>query len=144
MKDLNDLLQQFDDIQELPVSEETVGAYIEGRLDDVELADFKESIQHDESLLNIVENASAETPTFDAEDFFSDDVIDFDKLPIISYEELSDSQYEQDNSNYTNEFDTPADDDTIETPEGYIVDEEGSLDETNEDYDSINYTNLEY
>ena len=48
MKDLNDLLQQFDDIQELPVSEETVGAYVEGNLAGSELRDIQKLINSDE------------------------------------------------------------------------------------------------
>lgn len=48
MKDLNDLLQQFDDIQELPVSEETVGAYVEGNLAGSELRDIQNLINSDE------------------------------------------------------------------------------------------------
>lgn len=34
MKDFNDILQQFDGLTDLPVSEELVGAYIEGNLDE--------------------------------------------------------------------------------------------------------------
>lgn len=33
MKDINELMSQFDDLQDLPVSEEMLGAYIEGNLD---------------------------------------------------------------------------------------------------------------
>lgn len=56
MKDLNELLQQFDDIQELPISEETVGAYIEGNLAGAELRDVWNFLNSDDDLSHIVDD----------------------------------------------------------------------------------------
>ncbi len=143
MKDFNDMLQQFDDIQELPVSEETIGAFIEDKLDDISLYRFRDLISLNESLAELTKNASAEIPTFNAEDYFSNDVIDLDNLPILSFEDRPELQYEQDNSNYTNEPEGPVTEDAVEIPENIVDEDEYSFNETNEDYDSLNYNNLE-
>ena len=58
MKDLKDLLRQFEDIQELPISEEVLGAYMEGRLDDSELEKVSKEIVADNRLSEIVQDAS--------------------------------------------------------------------------------------
>ena len=144
MKDFNDLLQQFDDIQELPVSEETVGAFIENKLDDISFNKFRDLMSHDESLSELTKDVSKEMPTFNAEDYFSDDVIDLDSLPVLTYEEMSESQYEQDNPNYANGLENPVTEDALETPEYIVNEDEDPFNETSDDYDTLNYNNLEY
>lgn len=54
MKDLNELLQQFDDIQEFPINEEIVGAYVEGNLAGAELRDLQNFLNSDDYLYHIV------------------------------------------------------------------------------------------
>ena len=56
MKDLNDLLQQFDDLQELPVSEETVGAYMEGNLGGSELRELQNILNSDADFYGMIES----------------------------------------------------------------------------------------
>jgi len=60
MKDINELMSQFDDLQDLPVSEEMLGAYIEGNLDDSEQHLVESSIQQD-GFLNDLAVATNET-----------------------------------------------------------------------------------
>lgn len=54
MKDLNELLQQFDDIQEFPINEEIVGAYVEGNLAGAELRDLQNFLNSDDYLYHVV------------------------------------------------------------------------------------------
>lgn len=61
MKDINDLLSQFNDLQDLPVSEEMLGAYIEGNLDGSEQLFVESSIQQDDSLNDLVAGTNEDT-----------------------------------------------------------------------------------
>lgn len=61
MKDLKELLQQFEDIQELPISEEVVGAYMEGRLEDSEIEGVTKMIASDNNLNEMIRDASEDT-----------------------------------------------------------------------------------
>ena len=54
MKDLKEILQEFDGIQELPVSEEIIGAYLEGNLVGSELRDVHNLLNSDSGLSQIV------------------------------------------------------------------------------------------
>lgn len=54
MKDLKEILQEFEGIQELPVSEETIGAYLEGNLVGSELRDVHNLLNSDSGLSQIV------------------------------------------------------------------------------------------
>lgn len=56
MKDINDLLSQFDDLQDLPVSEEMLGAYIEGNLNGADLRDVQNVINSDDDTMNLLDN----------------------------------------------------------------------------------------
>ncbi len=58
MKNIKDLLQQFDDIQDLPVSEEILGAYMEGRLENSELEGVAKIVESDNHLSEIIQDAS--------------------------------------------------------------------------------------
>lgn len=49
------LLSRFDSVQELPVSEETLGAYLEGSLDGEELDDVELAIQYQPEINNLCE-----------------------------------------------------------------------------------------
>lgn len=76
MKDINELMSQFDDLQDLPVSEEMLGAYIEGNLDSSEQQIVEKSRFFDDifdELLSSLSMSSEEqnldflTPDFDNE-----------------------------------------------------------------------------
>lgn len=67
MKDLKELLQQFDDIQDIPVSEEVLGAYMEGRLEDSELERVAKIVESDNHISEMIQDAS-ETITSEHED----------------------------------------------------------------------------
>ena len=61
MKDLKELLQQFEDIQELPISEEVVGAYMEGRLEDSEIEGVTKMLASDNNISEMIRDASEDT-----------------------------------------------------------------------------------
>lgn len=56
MKDLNEILQEFDGIQELPVSEESIGAYLEGKLAGADLRDVQNLLNSDDELYQFVDS----------------------------------------------------------------------------------------
>lgn len=58
MKDIKELLRQFEDIQELPISEEVIGAYMEGRMNDSEHEEVSKIIVADSHLSEIIQDAS--------------------------------------------------------------------------------------
>lgn len=62
MKPLDELISRLNDIQELPISEEILGAYVEGILQGTELDTVMEQISSDTSLEEIL-NDIAETDT---------------------------------------------------------------------------------
>ena len=51
-----DLLHKFDSIEDLPVSEEMLGAYLEGNLDDAEVSEIESMLQNSSNLTDIYEN----------------------------------------------------------------------------------------
>ncbi len=70
MKDYDELLNEFESIPELHVSEELLGAYIEGKLDFYEASSISELISKEQDLSDIVKNI--DTPCFyDTYDDFS-------------------------------------------------------------------------
>lgn len=56
MKDLNEIMHEFDGIQELPISEEVIGAYIEGKLAGADLRDMQNSLNSDDDLYQLVDS----------------------------------------------------------------------------------------
>lgn len=56
MKDLNEILQKFDGIQELPVSEESLGAYLEGKLAGADLRDVQNMLNSDDEFYQFVDS----------------------------------------------------------------------------------------
>ena len=56
MKDLNEIIQQFNDVQDLPISEEIIGAYLEGNLAGADLRDVQNLLNTDDSLFKMVES----------------------------------------------------------------------------------------
>lgn len=55
MKTLEELKARFASIQDLPVSEEMIGAYIEGNLNGADLRDVQNFINSDQSVLDMIE-----------------------------------------------------------------------------------------
>ena len=78
----DELLDKFDKIQDLPVSEEMLGAYLEGKLSNEENEFVHDAIESDLTLMNITFSASQ--PIHDV--FFEDVVIDSIELPLINNE----------------------------------------------------------
>jgi len=58
MKDYTELVSRFDDIQDLSVSEEQLGAYLEGNLSLYEMEEMGNMVNHDPMLQSIIEDAS--------------------------------------------------------------------------------------
>lgn len=56
MINYDDIIDRFDDIEDLSVSEEMLGAYLEGNLNSYEMEQISESIQDDEVLRAISED----------------------------------------------------------------------------------------
>lgn len=56
MKNLNEILQKFDGIQELPVSEEAIGAYLEGKLAGADLRDVQNLLNSDDDLYQFIDS----------------------------------------------------------------------------------------
>ena len=85
MKDINELMSQFDDLQDLPVSEEMLGAYIEGNLNGADLRDVQNVLNSDDGAMNLLENVEdiISTP-FDVSLSLEDN------LPSIDFLESSD------------------------------------------------------
>lgn len=71
MKDYDDIISRFDDIEDLPLSEEMLGAYIEGNLEGDDLIDVGYLVQEN-SLLSTLANEIS------TDDFMDFDVSDID------------------------------------------------------------------
>ena len=83
MKDLNDLLAQFESIQDNDISEETLGAYLEGNLNPDEFMQVENAISQDDSLSAFIEDVSAlDTQTDDSS--FGDLGMDMSGLEILA------------------------------------------------------------
>ncbi len=54
MKDYDELISSFDDIQDLPVSEEMLGAYLEGNLSMHEIEEMGAVLDHDMMLQSLI------------------------------------------------------------------------------------------
>ena len=64
----DELLAKFDRIQDLPVSEEMLGAYIEGNLDNTESSEIANAIASNEALCDLLENVDMHTEIQDTSD----------------------------------------------------------------------------
>lgn len=54
MKNYDDIINRFDDIQDLPVSEEMLGAYMEGNLRGAEIREIQNLICQDDNLFDLI------------------------------------------------------------------------------------------
>lgn len=75
MKDLNDLILQFDDLQDLPVSEELLGAYLEHTLTGSDLRDVQNVLNSNDIAMNLVDNVEENIPTSLGSSLSIDDVV---------------------------------------------------------------------
>lgn len=82
MKDINDLLAQFEDIQDNEISEEMLGAYLEGNLSADEALQVENAINQDDTLSAFMEDISSlGIPT---DDFSMDDAgLDISGLELL-------------------------------------------------------------
>ncbi len=55
MKQNNGIVNNLDSILDLPISEEMIGAYIEGNLNEIERDQFKEALEKDMILSSLVD-----------------------------------------------------------------------------------------
>lgn len=68
MKNYDELIQRFDDIPQMPVSDEVIGAYLEGNLNLHEMEAVGDIIDGTPSLHSLVEDIAAEIVGFDEDD----------------------------------------------------------------------------
>lgn len=99
MKTLEELKARFASIQDLPVSEEMLGAYIEGNLNGADLRDVQNFINSDQSILDMIE--VVESPMsfcgsnmeyeYSSEELYNDHMATIEDvyLPIDLLEEMS-------------------------------------------------------
>ncbi len=76
----DELLNKFDRIQDLPVSEEMLGAYIEDKLDNAEREFIQQEINSDLSLINLSHSI---TEDIESELNFDAPLIDSIELPLF-------------------------------------------------------------
>lgn len=109
MKDLKELLQQFDEIQELPVSEETVGAYVEGNVDKETLFSRGDSNSLLSDLLDNFENEIDQSDSTDDINFLSsfdeDNIVEqFNKVYNMDENKLTQSLWGEPGQNFKDPF----------------------------------------
>lgn len=103
----DELLAKFDRIQDLPVSEEMLGAYVEGNLDNFDSDVVSSAISNDLFLMNLSHDVKVSSNKLESEAekslcFFHNDVIDIDDSILFT------------NVNETIESSIPIHDDLIE------------------------------
>lgn len=133
MKNYDDIIDRFNDIQELSVSEEMLGAYIEGNLNSYEMEQISESIQDDELLRAISEDIIStpfesdnnnlldiemhnENSSLINDETYSPDSMDSN---IIEQDDLMDHSSYIEESHYTNENESFEDYDVINGNDSY-------------------------
>lgn len=143
MKDYDNIIRCFDDIEDLPLSEEMLGAYIEGNLDSEELIDIGYLVQEDSLLSTLANEVSMD-------DFMEADVDDIssEEIPnppeiidFVPFDNTVDLQHELE------ELSIQTDDLCDFSNEEYLFEDDVKLNETqfddaNEDI-GINDTSLE-
>ncbi len=83
-----ELLAKFDRIQDLPISEEMLGAYLEGNLQESELHEVQNLIEFDNNFSNFCDNLSndlsfVESIQFAGTNFRSANEMTFSSIPVI-------------------------------------------------------------
>lgn len=97
MKEIDENLAcKFGDIADLPVSEELLGAYLEGNLDGIDAATVEDAISEASDLEDLVDGVSdvddlvADMDGLDSEDY---NVVDFVPFELPSWEPWSEYSY---------------------------------------------------
>lgn len=78
------MINKFSDIEDLPVSEEMLGAYLEGNLDSYEMNDVLNAIQDNPMLLEIMEDVTTDDTFY---------ITDSDIEDILNLEDESSSNF---------------------------------------------------
>lgn len=120
----------FTSDSDLPISEEMLGAYLEGNLSDEEFSIIYQAINNDLGLMNLTYELQS-SPT-DLKDFFDDLVIDDIEIPVITDEIPSDSILNLD-------YPLNSDDSSSEFPEMDSDDFEENQDSNSEDYNNLDF-----
>jgi len=96
MKSIEELLSRFNKVQELPVSEETLVAHLEGNLSEADSFAVEQMVELDDNLSEIVENLSEESSSAEAVSVPSDEEIETVMSDIQCYDciALGESEYE--------------------------------------------------
>lgn len=148
MKSYDDIINRFDDIPNLPVSEEMLGAYLDGNLEGDELRDVGYMVQED-SLMNYIANEVStdssmeiEVPDIDLESIPNlPEIVDF--VPFDNSFELQDEIIE-DIPVRTEVFGNPSDEGESFEDDNNLL--ETQFDDSNEDLefedDSLDETDL--
>lgn len=79
----DELLKKFDSIEDLPISEEMLGAYLEGNLSHYESKMVSNEIDSDLNLMNLTHSLSS---GIESDLFFNSSLIDSIELPLINDE----------------------------------------------------------
>lgn len=114
---------------DLPISEEMLGAYLEGNLSDEEFSTIHQAINNDLGLMNLT--YELQRSPIAQTDFFDDLVIDNIEIPVIIDEIPSESTIVSDYPN--------SDDDSFEFPEIESDDFEENHDSNSEDYNNSDF-----
>lgn len=126
----DELMKKFDSIEDLPISEEMLGAYLEGNLDIYDMDNINMLVHNDPILQSIVEDTTAstfETPSnFESiyqydEIINNDDNISFDthNIELVDSNESIDHFMDMDTEPYYDDhsIDSFLDDSSFELPE---------------------------
>lgn len=81
MKDYDDLISRFGEIQDLPVSEELLGAYLEGNLDVYEMTEVSNLIYNDPSLKSMLNDATLDN-------IYNNQIIETSEIDLFERETL--------------------------------------------------------
>lgn len=76
----DELMKKFDSIEDLPISEEMLGAYLEGNLSPYESELVRNEIDSDLSLMNLTHSVTSD---IDSNIIFDSSLIDSIELPLI-------------------------------------------------------------
>lgn len=92
MKNFDEIIKRFDSIEELSVSEEMLGAYLEGKLDGSEFRDVQRCVDYDSSLAGIISDVDNSLhvnddltnlfPTYFDDNIDSQMILSFENLPL--------------------------------------------------------------
>lgn len=122
MKKYEDIISRFDNIQELSVSEEILGAYLEGNLDLYEMENISKMLQDDELLRTISEDMMFSSPELNHNDLLDIEMGDDATTSGIENNTTVDADYSMidsdenimEHESYIEEYETIENNDSIE------------------------------